>query len=188
MNGSEATIPEEPVRRPWSFGLKTLLAIVSLVCVALALFARDAQHARDQRRLVSQALVDSILVQHHWNGLEANQNWSPSRLSRDLTAGKKYRWSFFLPNSGNSSSQPKDPFGRTMVKKLPRNVPAVGAGAMINVESADRESEDGKTCYYYQAVRAKKSCVTCHRVIGKKPDPNLAVGDILAVVRVELPD
>ena len=75
-----------------------------------------------------------------------------------------------------------------MAKKLPRNVTAVGAGATTRIESAERTSADGKTYYYYQAIRAKKSCLPCHVAMGKQPDPNLAVGDLLAVVRVDLPN
>ncbi|QDT67249.1 Autoinducer 2 sensor kinase/phosphatase LuxQ [Planctomycetes bacterium MalM25] len=43
-----------------------------------------------------------------------------------------------------------------------------------------------KTYRYYEAMYAEKSCVTCHKVLGKPPRPGLKEGDLMAVMRVEI--
>lgn len=39
---------------------------------------------------------------------------------------------------------------------------------------------------YYEPMYADKSCVNCHRVLGKPPRPGLNEGDLMAVMRVEI--
>lgn len=46
--------------------------------------------------------------------------------------------------------------------------------------------DDKKIYRYYKAMYADKSCVNCHRVLGKPPRPGLDEDDLVAVMRVEI--
>jgi two-component system, NarL family, sensor histidine kinase BarA len=75
-----------------------------------------------------------------------------------------------------------------------RPLPPAGVGETA-AEYREFRTEDASEYHYYQPVRARKSCLVCHEyrgsaagAAGEGDTPRLAEGDLMAVVKVVMPD
>ncbi len=59
-------------------------------------------------------------------------------------------------------------------------------GEMAQVEFFERRVPELQEYHYYQAVRATRTCVDCHRIM--TGPPNLMDGDIMAIMKVSISD
>jgi len=153
-----------------------------------------------QNQTRGRLLVDTIMTLKHWEGIETTQD------DKDFAQGlsetlqnQQYGWKTIRPDSADEAHQPKNADEEAILTAFlaarpsaPPDAKAAANEAEIDVldqpvEFRERYDSDGDKYLYYQAVRAKSSCITCHAVWwgGSK---TLSEGDLLSVVKVEIPE
>jgi two-component system, NarL family, sensor histidine kinase BarA len=158
--------------------------------------SRTEQLVYATTRSTGRHLVDAIMLQYHWKTLEKEQQYTSliETLGRTLQS-QPYSWRLLDPDA--------TPEERASYKRLDSAVldyfrdrppPAVGAGEPA-AEYREFRTEDASEYHYYQPVRARKSCLVCHEYRGSAAGaageggvPRLAEGDLMAVVKVVMPD
>ncbi|MEQ8208422.1 MAG: ATP-binding protein [Lacipirellulaceae bacterium] len=164
-------------------------------------------------RFVGKAVVDSIMTDAHRsvyvsnNGAyiaDVDEQAINTEISETLRSGS-FKWQILHPKNPGNIGKPADAFewelmddwaaasealkSENDVKDTDENIKKALADPET-VFSRENSSDDGETYRYYQAIHAKSSCMTCHKTL-KLPEklpywPDLEVGDLLAVVRVDL--
>ena len=154
-------------------------------------------------RSTGRHLVDAIMVQSHWNTWETNPQFSGmiESVGRDFQS-EPYDWQVLDPRAGPEERHAEG-YSRLDEAVLDYfedhpptgNASAAGSAAATAGEYREFRLPDQGKYYYYQTVRAKESCLRCHDV---RPAPGVptegvppvgvAVGDLMAVVRVVMPD
>ena len=154
-------------------------------------------------RSTGRHLVDAIMVQSHWNTWETNPQFSGmiESVGRDFQS-EPYEWQVLDPRAGPEERHAEG-YSRLDEAVLDYfedhpptgNASAAGSAAATAGEYREFRLPDQGKYYYYQTVRAKESCLRCHDV---RPAPGVptegvppvgvAVGDLMAVVRVVMPD
>ena len=156
-------------------------------------------------RSTGRHLVDAIMVQSHWNTWETNPQFSGmiESVGRDFQS-EPYQWQVLDPRAGPEERHAEgysrlDEAVLDYFEDHPPTGSASTAGSAAAAATAGEYREfrlpDQGKYYYYQTVRAKESCLRCHDV---RPAPGVptegvppvgvAAGDLLAVVRVVMPD
>lgn len=168
--------------RWYQFSLRSLLLIVTLLCVY---FGWQVSQARLRQRTLADQLVDQILVQEHFHAIEANPqiNTLVTSLTSDLTSDTPYTFGFLLADGTFKDGTTADEFEQQFVRDVSGSPPGKGNNTADTVE---RRLFGAGPFRYYRAVRAKKSCLVCHRGLGSSPA--LAAGDLMAVVKIQLDD
>jgi signal transduction histidine kinase len=157
-------------------------------------------------RSTGRHLVDAIMLHHHWKALEADQKYTSliETLGRTLQT-EPYSWRMLAPDAA-----PEERSGYTRLDAAvldyfrDRPGPAAdGAAPPAGQRQPDEYREfrtaDNSEYHYYQPVRARKSCLICHEYRGSTgtavataeaggPRPRLAENDLMAVVKVVMPD
>ena len=142
------------------------------------------------------------MLQYHWKTLEAEQEYASlvESLGRTLH-NEPYKWWFLDPYATpdeRAGYKRLDAAVLDYFRDRPAAVPAIDPNGAPVAEYREFRTEDASEYHYYQAVRAKNSCLVCHQVrglIGDPPagydaslHPRLAENDLMAVVKVVMPD
>ena len=163
---------------------------------------------RDSDRKLGPELVTNALIERHFRFLveepanptsdaqarsEAEQ-WN--KLLEKMLVGMRSDSQDFnsyaiLPQSNainsNHKNPPDDDFEYGLLARFAQRPPAPAEGeAPQRAPWDDRYHDDKEVYQYYQAVHAESSCIICHKQLGTIQRPNLAEGDLLAVMRVEV--
>ena len=162
-----------------------------------------------QNRFVGEALVDLAMMMEHKDILGARTtqvSYITSPNATDILANESlarllsertFEWDVLHPKNEHGISEPQETYewglvdrwkelGDTLEKdeaidKLTNSEERPWEGEL---DEADRENV---RYLYYQPVFTKEGCITCHNNPSVKvPRPNLEVGDLLAIVRVEM--
>ena len=158
--------------------------------------SRTEQLVYATTRSTGRHLVDAIMLQYHWKTLEKEQQYTSliETLGRTLQS-QPYSWRLLDPDA--------TPEERAAYKRLDaavldyfrdRPAPAASPGEPT-AEYREFRTEDAAEYHYYQPVRARKSCLVCNEYRGSAAGaaaegdkPRLAEGDLMAVVKVVMPD
>jgi signal transduction histidine kinase len=158
----------------------------------------------ESTRTTGRHLVDAIMLQRHWVTLEANRSkYEPliEKLGRDLQR-EPYEWVLLDPVAPPDVA---DGYARLDVAVLDyfrsRPAPAETDAAVPPGTGEEREfrTSDRSEYHYYQPIRARERCLVCHAYRGPTAQPvppppdapppeALAAGDLMAVVKVVMPD
>jgi signal transduction histidine kinase len=136
------------------------------------------------------------MLQYHWKTLEKEQQYTSliETLGRTLQS-QPYSWRLLDPDA---TAEERASYKRLDSAVLDyfrdRPPPTAGAGETA-AEYREFRTEDASEYHYYQPVRARKSCLVCHEYRGSAAGaageggmPRLAEGDLMAVVKVVMPD
>ena len=149
-------------------------------------------------RSTGRHLVDAIMVQSHWNTWETNPQFSGmiESVGRDFQS-EPYDWQVLDPRAGpeDRHAEGYSRLDEAVLDYFEDHPPSGDVAAATAGEYREFRLPDQGKYYYYQTVRAKESCLRCHDV---RPAPGVptegvppvgvAVGDLMAVVRVVMPD
>jgi two-component system sensor histidine kinase BarA len=147
-------------------------------------------------RSTGRHLVDAIMLQYHWKTLEKEQKYASTIESLGkILQSEPYDWRLLRPDA---NAQEREQYQRldTAVLKYFGDRPPPPADQAADDYSEFR-TEDGSQYHYYQPIRARKNCLICHEyrgvasgtpTDGPADGPRLAEGDLMAVVKVTIPD
>ncbi|MFK7778769.1 MAG: DUF3365 domain-containing protein, partial [Gimesia sp.] len=133
----------------------------------------------DQNVTSARLLVAPIILEKHWKWSESNDQYilliekmAQSVKPKDLG---DYSWSVFKSNPSSADSKE-------------RPIDSAGYEALENIKQGESEvyyrDEAEGNFQYYGAIHATESCVECHRL---RDDPNLKLGDLIAIVNIRFP-
>ena len=128
-------------------------------------------------RATGRHLVDAILLQYHWKTLEREQQYASTieNLGKQLQS-ERYDWKLLRPDAGDEAGY--RPLDRTVLESFRSNP---------GEQYREFRTADASEYHYYQAIRARTSCLVCHEA---RPAGGAAYadGDLMAVVKVIMPD
>ncbi len=135
-------------------------------------------------------LVDSIMLRHHYQKLETIEMTKDLEglLGPDL-GNQEYSWTLIKPQPAESD-KPEDEFEWGILKKFLQTPPPESAAAS-GIPEFDERLVPAKAEYdYYQPVRARRGAaffaiIRCAAAAGL---PEFKEGDLMAIIRVVLPD
>jgi signal transduction histidine kinase len=142
-------------------------------------------------RSTGRHLVDAIMVQSHWNTWETNPQFSGmiQSVGREFQS-EPYDWQVLDPRAG-----PEERHAEGYSRLDEAVLDYFGDHSSTAGEYREFRLPDQGKYFYYQTVRAKESCLRCHDVrpapgvpTDGVPPVGVAVGDLMAVVRVVMPD
>ena len=147
-------------------------------------------------RSTGRHLVDAIMLQYHWKTLEKEQQYTSliETLGRTLQS-QPYSWRLLDPDASPDERAGYKRLDSAVLDYFRERPPMVSTAGETQVEYREFRTEDASEYHYYQPVRARKSCLVCHEyrgsaagsaVVGDRP--RLAEGDLMAVVKVVMPD
>lgn len=159
----------------------------------------------NMNRFVGKAMVDSVMIEAHRNlyvtgdGIfvaDADEKEVNKSLS-EMLRSREFNWQILHPKNSQDLGEPADSFEWELMDDWSRESATLNTDEAIDKAYADtdlrlgreRTIEGGKKYRYYQALHAKTSCIGCHRapLSDKFPHwPEMKVGDLLAVVRVDM--
>ena len=154
-------------------------------------------------RSTGRHLVDAIMLQYHWKTLEPEQQYASAIefLSRTLQSEQYQSW--LLDPAATAEERAKYSRLDAAVLAYFRDRPAAPAATTPGpprptTEYREFRTADNAEYHYYQPIRWRSSCAGCHKyrgVIGDTPAPAgneprtlLADNDLMAVVKVVMPD
>jgi signal transduction histidine kinase len=149
-------------------------------------------------RSTGRHLVDAIMVQSHWNTWETNPQFSGmiESVGRDFQS-EPYDWQILDPRAGPEERHAEgySRLDEAVLDYFDDHPPSGNIATATAGEYREFRLPDQGKYYYYQTVRAKETCLRCHDV---RPAPGVptegvppvgvAAGDLMAVVRVVMPD
>jgi signal transduction histidine kinase len=160
----------------------------------------------ESTRTTGRHLVDAIMLQRHWVTLDANrQKYEPliEKLGRDLQR-EPYEWVLLDPAAPDEEAAGYkrldiavlDYFRSRPAPEATADEPGPGDTA---TEEREFRTPDRTEYHYYQPIRAQQKCLVCHVYRGPTAQPvpplpdapppeTLAAGDLMAVVKVVMPD
>ncbi len=156
---------------------------------------KTEEQVREQSRRAGPGLVKAALLSYHMLKFETDQFQPIAKNFGEAIDNEEYSWSFIRPRS-TGEGVPQDEFEWSVLEQFRHTPPAPLTEDLTGspIECRDRAVLDksGQPEYhYYQAVRAKQACITCHisfnREGGSEP-PNLYEGDLMAVVKIAIKD
>ncbi len=177
-------------------------------CLLLLITGSFWWYGQETERLVykqnfykGQLLVDQVIVKSHWEQIGVHPDDEDAqfftqeidrRLERQNYKSRSIRPPSSNPGNHRADEAPRDDWEWELMKRF------VAANTSEEGESADelrmpndqiewdaRSSSDGSEYLYYQAVRATRHCVICHKALD--PNPDLFEGDLLRIVQVSIP-
>ena len=145
-----------------------------------------------QNRLTARRLVDQVLLREHW--VKMDSRVQPEFAELVKTLGERltkhpYQAGFIYPRNVPGKPPPRDELEFGLLDKFSQGRPADLPAD--EPEFADHTASDKSQYYYYQAVRAdQRLCLNCHQQAPSDTPgvPPLMQGDLLAVVRITLPN
>jgi two-component system sensor histidine kinase BarA len=163
--------------------------------------SRTEQLVYSSSRATGRHVVDAIMLQYHWRMLEQEQQYASTIESLEKRLPQeKYRWRLLRPEAPPEERAEYRPLDLAVLEEfLARRPEAMPAAAPLDpaaapaVECRDFRTDDNKEYHYYQPIRFRQDCALCHEyrgVVGAAGDgrPRLADGDLMAVVKVVMPD
>ncbi|MDZ4657155.1 MAG: HAMP domain-containing sensor histidine kinase [Bythopirellula sp.] len=165
----------------------------------------------EQARFTGAALANTTLVEAHFKESDPDVELRPvDRKIADMLRSSDYKWQVLLPENENRVGRPEEQFewdlmgrwtklGKTLrsddeinaieTQWEQRVVPKTEFASAVNLTEEEKEQQQGEskwTWQYYEPVFAKQGCILCHSNPGVSVYwPDLQVGDLLAVIRVE---
>jgi signal transduction histidine kinase len=148
-------------------------------------------------------VVDAIMLQHHWKMLEKEQQYASTIESLEKRLPReKYRWRMLRPDATPEERAEYRPLDLDVLEGFLKRRPeparpggAVGAALAggPEFECLDFRTDDNQEYHYYQPIRFRQDCALCHEYRGTvgaaaAGRPKLAEGDLMAVVKVVMPD
>ena len=165
--------------------------------------SRTEQLVFSSSRATGRHVVDAIMLQHHWKMLEKEQQYASTieSLAKRLPR-EKYQWRLLRPDAPPEERADYRPLDLVVLdyfeERRPEPEAAAGPdasplGLADPVECQDFRTDDNKEYHYYQPIRFRQDCVICHEYAGPPGSgggerPRLAAGDLMAVVKVVMPD
>ncbi len=132
-----------------------------------------------QNQTTGRLLISPILLETHWKHFEDRDDVKPliDELATSLNPDdlRGHRWLLMKadPTKAEKLKRPEDAAGHEALAKIRRG----DAREVIDID------HDAGEYNYYGEIRAKQSCIQCHR----KWTPDLAENDLLGVVKVTVP-
>jgi signal transduction histidine kinase len=157
----------------------------------------------DLNRFIGKALVNSAMMEAHNNALVTDELMQKANESlTDLLRSRDFNWDVLYPDNPQGFNKPKDGLETELMREWNDFAAALKQQQNFSDKTIDtafsdplnelgRESpqRDGSSYVYYQPVFAKNGCIKCHGLSegggGDLYLPNLAPGDLTAIVRVE---
>jgi two-component system sensor histidine kinase BarA len=161
---------------------------------------RTEQLVYSSSRATGRHVVDAIMLQYHWKVLENEQASSSTIESLEKRlAREKYQWRLLRPDAAADEQSGYKRLDTAVLEyfKLqppPAGLPtaALGPASDDTVECRDFRTDDNKEYHYYQPIRFREDCALCHEFRGPAGGsverPRFAEGDLMAVVKVVMPD
>lgn len=158
-----------------------------------------------QSRAQARLLVDTEMMLVHWQKFTTNENFvsTVADLAKNLQ-NQKFTWGAIKPNDSTGKYRPHDAFEEEVLAEFARTVALPGPAAKApqseppgtlsdlvsdnnsDVQFRERYLPEKNEYQYYQPVYAKSvTCLVCHQ---DNDHPNLAQGDLIAAVRINMPD
>jgi len=153
-----------------------------LISGSFLLYGRyTSQTVLDQNRVFGQLLIAPILYEKHWHALELERDQEFEKVLRAMSQDLKppelgdYSWSLIKAGGKDPAKGASEQLDHEVLAKL----------ALGDNEYTQRiRTGDGSYSFrYYGAVRASKSCVTCHSI----DIPDLKEGDLLGMAKINIP-
>ncbi|MEM9351744.1 MAG: HAMP domain-containing sensor histidine kinase [Planctomycetota bacterium] len=184
----------------WIFGVSLLVLIMG----SFWWYGRETNKQIFKRnRFIGEALVTATLVEAHFNKQESIE---AMQVVDETTAryirGDLYRWAVLHPDNPDGLSEPTDEYEWELMSKWQRLGKQLSKDTEIEAleEWDDRilpvetppgaDSEEGSAPQqqyrYYEPVYASNHCIGCHSTVTPVVWPDLQIGDLLAVVRVDM--
>ncbi len=155
-------------------------------------------------RTTGRHLVDAVMLHHHWKTLEADKKYTTliETLGQQLQS-QPYTWTILRPDAAGDEQASYTSLDTAVLDyfddpeasgtTLP---PPPAESPVLSTESGEyREfrTADNAEYHYYQAIRARTSCLICHEHRGPTNaegavGPRLAENELMAVVKVVIPD
>jgi signal transduction histidine kinase len=141
---------------------------------------RTARLVDEQNKLTGRMLVMPIILEKHWELIEKDTDFVHviERMAKDLHPVdlEDYKWDLLKSKTDDPQSSPTDQADWDALHELEQ-------GQSEWFRTADN-SEGKPEFQYYGAVRASRSCLTCHNDdLGQK----VAEGDLLGMAKVAFP-
>jgi two-component system, NarL family, sensor histidine kinase BarA len=163
--------------------------------------SRTEQLVYSSSRATGRHVVDAVMLQYHWKMLEKEQQYASTieSLEKRLLR-EKYRWRLLRPDAAPEERAEYRPLDLVVLENFLKQQPAASPGgqpidpAQAPLEEClDFRTDDNKEYHYYQPIRFRQDCVLCHETRGavgtaSSERPRLAEGDLMAVVKVVMPD
>jgi signal transduction histidine kinase len=165
--------------------------------------SRTEQLVYTSSQATGRHVVDAIMLQYHWKMLEKEQQYASTIESLEKRLPReKYRWRMLRPDATPEERAEYRPLDvdvlEGFLERRPEPVrPGGAAGAALaggpEFECRDFRTDDNQEYHYYQPVRFRQDCALCHEYRGTvgaagAGRPKLAEGDLMAVVKVVMPD
>ncbi len=165
--------------------------------------SRTEQLVYTSSQATGRHVVDAIMLQYHWKMLEKEQQYASTIESLEKRLPReKYRWRMLRPDATPEERAEYRPLDvdvlEGFLERRPEPVrPGGAAGAALaggpEFECRDFRTDDNQEYHYYQPVRFRQDCALCHEYRGTVGAagvgrPKLAEGDLMAVVKVVMPD
>jgi signal transduction histidine kinase len=161
-----------------------------------------------QARFSGEALANAALVEAHFKMQEEDTGLRlADRKIADMLRSRNYSWQVLLPDNPLRVGRPEEEFEHKLMERWTelgktlrsdeainamerpweqRVVPKTEFASAVGSTEADESNESKWTYQYYEPVFAKKGCILCHSSPGVKVSwPDLRVGDLLGIIRVE---
>jgi two-component system, NarL family, sensor histidine kinase BarA len=158
-------------------------------------------------RSTGRHLVDAVMLHYHWKTLEVDQRYTNliETLGRTLQS-QPYGWRLLEPEAAPEERTAYTQLDAAVLDyflgRPPPSVddpsPAAGGPPRSGQEYREFRTADNSEYHYYQPVRARQSCLICHEYKGLTAQQatvaadtdrqKLAEGDLMAVVKVVMPD
>jgi two-component system sensor histidine kinase BarA len=159
--------------------------------------SRTEQLVYSSSQATGRHVVDAIMLQHHWKMLEKEQQYASTIESLEKRLPQeKYRWRILRPDATPEERAEYRPLDvdvlQGFLERRPVPVRPGGAGGP-DFECRDFRTDDNQEYHYYQPIRFRQDCALCHEYRGTvgaagAGRPKLAEGDLMAVVKVAMPD
>lgn len=141
-----------------------------------------AKRATATEMVLARSLVDKKLLVVHWEGLETADYFKPA-VTELSSALSNMEPNPQIHNPARTDSPQLDPVGQVLLDRL-----APGEDEVF-------QRTDSGALRYLKRIRVENSCADCHvsrgsvfdSSEGRRPENRLNVGDVLAVVSVEIP-
>lgn len=165
--------------------------LISLLGSTSWLASQHESLIHESTRKTAAGSVNAALLKHHMVKFESSTAFAQlaQETSESLDKGV-YSYRFFHDGK-TGGNKPEDEFEWHVLQQFSAS-PSTPASSMIRpVEFLDRLIPKSGTYRYYEPVRAKKSCIACHVApvqVGGSPISELKEGDLMAVVRIDVPD
>jgi len=159
--------------------------------------SRTEQLVYSSSRATGRHVVDAIMLQYHWKMLEQEQQYASTIESLEKRLPReKYQWRLLRPEAAPKELAEYRPLDLAVLEDFLAREPAAAAlepSGIPAVECRDFRTDDNKEYHYYQPIRFRQDCALCHEyrgVVGNAGGgrPRLADGDLMAVVKVVMPD